>query len=161
LQLLKEQLRAIPNRGLGYGMLRYLCGDPAVAAQLRGLPQAEVSFNYLGQFDQVLPDGSPFGPARESRGPVHSPRGTRRYVLEVTGSIAGRQLQLVWTYSAHLHHRATIARLAQAYLAALQALIRHCQSPEAGGYTPSDFPLAQLEQDELDKVFEEVEFEGR
>ena len=33
------------------------------------MPAAEVSFNYLGQVDQVVPEGSPFHPARESRGP--------------------------------------------------------------------------------------------
>jgi hypothetical protein len=44
---------------------------------------------------------------------------------------------------------------------ALRELITHCQTPDAGGYTPSDFPLAQLDQDELDRAFEEVEFERR
>jgi non-ribosomal peptide synthase protein (TIGR01720 family) len=52
-----------------------------------------------------------------------------------------------------------VERLAQGFLEALEALIVHCQSPEAGGFTLSDFPLAQLDQDELDKAFEEVEFE--
>jgi len=159
LKAIKEQLRAIPNRGLGYGVLRYLWGDAALTEQLRALPQADVSFNYLGQLAQVLPEGSLFGPARESRGPAHSPRGTRRHLLDVMGSIAEGRLQLVWTYSAHVHSGATIARLAQAYIEALRSLIRHCLSPEAGGYTPSDFPLAQLDQGELDKAFEEVEFE--
>jgi non-ribosomal peptide synthase protein (TIGR01720 family) len=159
LQAIKEQLRAIPNRGIGYGVLRYLRGDPVVAEQLRALPQAEVSFNYLGQFDQLLPEGASFAPARESRGPVHSPWGTRRHLLDVLGSITGGQLHLVWTYSAQVHQRAIIERLAEGYVEALRALIAHCQSPAAGGYTPSDFPLAQLDQDELERVFEEVEFE--
>jgi non-ribosomal peptide synthase protein (TIGR01720 family) len=52
-----------------------------------------------------------------------------------------------------------VERLAQGFLEALEALIVHCQSPEAGGYTLSDFPLVQLGQDELDRAFEEVEFE--
>ena len=52
---IKEQLRAVPNRGVGYGLLRYVRGDEAVAAALRALPQAEVCFNYLGQLDQALP----------------------------------------------------------------------------------------------------------
>jgi hypothetical protein len=34
----------------------------------------------------------------------------------------------------------------------LQALIAHCQSPEAGGFTPSDFPLARLEAQTLNKL---------
>jgi len=44
----------IPNRGIGYGMLRYLSDNTETVEQLRSLPQAEVVFNYLGQFDQTL-----------------------------------------------------------------------------------------------------------
>jgi hypothetical protein len=76
LKSIKEQLRAIPNRGVGYGLLRYLSGDEEIAARLRQSPQAEVSFNYLGQFDQLLPEGALFGPATESVGPARSPRGS-------------------------------------------------------------------------------------
>jgi hypothetical protein len=53
LQGKREQLRRIPNGGLGYGMLRYLCGDAVVAQRLRPLPHDEVCFNYLGQFDRI------------------------------------------------------------------------------------------------------------
>ena len=51
-----------------------------------------------------------------------------------------------------MHARATIERLAQLYKEALQSLIEHCQSAQAGGYTPSDFPEANLSQDELDRL---------
>src|SRR5579883_2740896 len=60
-----------------------------------------------------------------------------------TGILQG-QLYLQWTYSNRLHQHATIEQLARHYIEALQTLITHCQSPEAGGYTPSDFPLACL-----------------
>jgi amino acid adenylation domain-containing protein/non-ribosomal peptide synthase protein (TIGR01720 family) len=161
LKSVKEQLRAIPNRGLGYGLLRYLSGDKEITAALQRLPQAEVSFNYLGQLDQALPADSPFRPARESGGQVHSLRGSRKHLLDVRGSIAGGQLHLVWTYSEKAHRRSTIEHLARSFVEALRSLIAHCQAPEAGGYTPSDFPLAQLDQEALDAAFEEVEFEGR
>jgi amino acid adenylation domain-containing protein/non-ribosomal peptide synthase protein (TIGR01720 family) len=149
---IKEQLRAIPNRGVGYGLLRYLSGDEEIAARLRQLPQAEVSFNYLGQFDQLLPEGALFGPATESAGPAHSPRGSRRYPLEINSFISGGRLQLEWTYSERIHRRETIEGLAQNYSSALRALIAHCLSTEAGGYTPSDFPLANLERSKLDRL---------
>ncbi len=161
LKSVKEQLRRIPNRGIGYGLLRYLSQDPEVSEKLRTLPRAEVSFNYLGQLDQVLPAGSPFAPARSSSGPVHSPRGSRYHLLEISGRSFGGCLQLSWRYSENLHRRSTIERLAESFLEALRAIIVHCQSPEVGGYTPSDFSLAQLDQHELERVFDEVEFEGR
>jgi non-ribosomal peptide synthase protein (TIGR01720 family) len=73
--------------------------------------------------------------------------------------VAGGQLQLDWTYSSNLHQRATIESLAQGFLTALRSLIAHCQSPEAGGYTPSDFPLTQMSQEALDTAFTSIEFE--
>ncbi|HYY15783.1 MAG TPA: condensation domain-containing protein, partial [Gammaproteobacteria bacterium] len=159
LKAVKEQLRRIPNKGLGYGVLRYLHPETQVRAALQALPAAEVSFNYLGQLDQTLSESSLFRPARESSGPPQSPLGRRPHLLEVNGWVAEGRLHLQWSYSERVHRRATVERLAQGFLEALEALIVHCQSPEAGGYTLSDFPLAQLDQDELDKAFEEVEFE--
>jgi len=159
LKSVKEQLRRIPNRGIGYGLLRYLKEDAAITEKLRSLPQAEVSFNYLGQFDRVLSPDSMFQIAKESSGPEHSRLGSRRHLLEVNALVAGGQLQLDWTYSSNLHQQTTIESLAQAFLTALRSLIAHCQSPEAGGYTLSDFPLMQISQDALDTGFASIEFE--
>ena len=156
LKSVKEQLRRIPNRGIGYGLLRYLSGDAAIAERLRALPQPEVSFNYLGQFDQVLPVSSPFAWARESSGPARSVQGSRHYPLAVNGCIIEGRLQLDWTSSENLHRRATIERVAQGFMEALRALIADSRSPEAGGYTPSDFPEADLSQKELDEVIAEL-----
>ena len=157
LKSIKEQVRRIPRRGLGYGLLRYLRPDREDAARLQALPQAELSFNYLGQFDQVLPPGSLFRWAPESSGPSHDGGGGRRYLLDITGIITGGRLRLAWSYSAEVYRQRTIEQVAQAYLSALQALIAHCQSPEAGGYTPSDFPQMKLDQKELDELIEELD----
>jgi non-ribosomal peptide synthase protein (TIGR01720 family) len=63
------------------------------------------------------------------------------------------------TYSSNLHQRATTENLAQGFLKALRSLITHGQSPEVGGYTPSDFPLTQISQNALDTAFTTIEFE--
>jgi non-ribosomal peptide synthase protein (TIGR01720 family) len=119
----KVQLDRIPQRGIGYGLLRYLSGDEHTAARLQAQPQAEVRFNYLGQFDQVLADDASLSPAREFGGPVRSPRGHRRYLLEIDGNVVGGQLQMGWTYSRDLHRDATIERVAGAFIEALRALV--------------------------------------
>ena len=152
LKAIKEQLRAVPRRGIGYGVLRYLSEAEEIAAPLRALPGAQVSFNYLGQVDQGLPDAGLFAPAREPVGPTASARGLRSHILGIDGFVAEGQLQLRWTYSERIHRRATIERLAQTYLTTLRALIAHCRMPEAGGYTPSDFPLARLDQPAVDRL---------
>lgn len=157
LKTVKETLRCIPNQGIGYGLLRYLSGEPEATEKFHAPPQAEVSFNYLGQFDQVLQESFPLVPSTESTGPMRSPRGARRYVLDVTGGIADGRLRLAWTYSGNLHRRETIEALAERFMKALRALIAHCLSPDAGGYTPSDFPNVKLSQAKLDKVLAGIE----
>jgi non-ribosomal peptide synthase protein (TIGR01720 family) len=151
LKSVKEQLRQIPDRGVNYGVLRYLSGDARVAEVFQALPQLQVSFNYLGQLDQVLPKSSAFGLAPEPSGPHLSPRGVRPVLVEVNGHISRERLQMTWTYSENLHRRSTIEGLAQGFIQALRAIIEHCRSSEAGGYTPSDFPAAKLSQEELDR----------
>jgi len=148
----KEQLRWIPSRGLGHGLLRYLHADASIRESLAAAPRAEVSFNYLGQFDQGAAGCSAFGLAAEPSGPMHSPRGARTHLLDVIGSVAGGKLRVGWTYSEHIHRRATIEGLAERFMAALRAVVAHCRSPEAGGRTPSDFPLTRLTQAAVDRL---------
>ena len=155
LRAVKEQLRAIPRRGIGYGLLREL-GAQADRAALAALPQPAIAFNYLGQTDQALPANAPFRPAAESAGPERDPRGPRSYALEINGSIAGGQLRLAWNYSAARLRQTTVEHLAAGYLRALRAIIAHCRQPGAGGYTPSDFPEAGLSQADLDALLSEI-----
>ncbi|MCP4662962.1 MAG: amino acid adenylation domain-containing protein, partial [bacterium] len=151
LKTIKETLRAIPRRGIGYGLLRYLSAESA--EKLGPLPGPEVSFNYLGQFDPWLSGAEGlFGPAGESKGPARSRRGRRSHLLEIDGGITGGRLGMTWSYSRNLHRRSTIETLAQDFAEELRALIAHCLSPQAGGNTPSDFPLAGLDQEPLDQL---------
>jgi amino acid adenylation domain-containing protein/non-ribosomal peptide synthase protein (TIGR01720 family) len=151
LKSVKEQLRRIPRRGIGYGLLRYLGAEPELAGTLASI-KPEVSFNYLGQLDQVLPEWAPLQMASESSGPGQSPRAARVHLLDVHGSIRDGQLSIGWNYCSNLHQRRTIERLANDFIESLRALIRHCQSEDVAGYTPSDFPLVSLEQVKLDAL---------
>jgi amino acid adenylation domain-containing protein/non-ribosomal peptide synthase protein (TIGR01720 family) len=155
LKKVKEELRSIPHRGIGYGVLRYLSDEPKVTQHLRTLPQAQVIFNYLGQFDQSISPSSLFAFAQESSGLAHSLKGRRSHLLEINGMVSQGQLQLTWSYSQKLHARTTIEKLAEDYIEALRTLIAHCQSPDAGGFTPSDFAdfqQSQWSQTDLDAI---------
>jgi amino acid adenylation domain-containing protein/non-ribosomal peptide synthase protein (TIGR01720 family) len=151
LKAVKEQMRRLPGRGLGYGLLRYL-GSEETRRRFAGLPAAGLAFNYFGQLDQVVAGSSLFGPARESAGETRNPLQPRPYLLEVSASVRGGRLRVVWLYSESRHLRSTIEALGARFIEALRGLIAHCLSPEAGGYTPSDFPLARLQQRQLDRV---------
>ncbi|BAZ70598.1 McyA protein (plasmid) [Fischerella sp. NIES-4106] len=157
LKSIKEQLRAIPQRGIGYGILRYLSQDQKICSQIAALPLREVSFNYLGQFDQGELLGVDWKLAAESKGSNQSLEGHRTHLLDITARVLEGQLQVNWSYSRHVHQHSTVESLAQKYLQALLKLIDHCLSPEIGGYTPSDFPVADLNQQELDEILAEID----
>src|SRR5690606_10129439 len=93
LKAVKEQVRRVPGRGIGYGLLRYLSEDDRLRQQLAALPQARVSFNYLGQFDQLLAEKPLFSLAAESAGPPRSPQGEVAHVLSIDGGIYGGRLR--------------------------------------------------------------------
>jgi non-ribosomal peptide synthase protein (TIGR01720 family) len=149
----KEQLRGIPSHGVGYGLLRYLGDRPEEAARFRALPQPEVSFNYLGQLDQMFPESSPFRPAHDPRGPVQSAKGRRPYLLSINGGVEDGRLRMVWTYSENIHRRETVTAVAEGFVEALRSLIAHRPSTTGSRLTPSDFPAAKVSQEDLDTVF--------
>jgi amino acid adenylation domain-containing protein/non-ribosomal peptide synthase protein (TIGR01720 family) len=151
----KEQLRRIPRGGIGYGLLRYLCRDEEVARRMSALPRAEVSFNYLGQFDQTFQTSGLFQLARASAAGIARDQDAQLgNLLEVNAGIFGGRLQAEWTYSAEIHSSVTVEKLAHDFLEELQALIAHCLSTKAGAYTPSDFPLARINQTQLDELLQ-------
>ncbi|WP_206507332.1 non-ribosomal peptide synthetase [Streptomyces chrestomyceticus] len=149
LKSVKEQVRAVPRNGIGYGALRHLRADGTPLG--RG-PEPEVGFNYLGQLD-VQGEGTGLaGRLLPSEGAERGDAQTRPQLIEINGVVTGGRLEFHWTYSAHRHHRATVERLAGAFMAALEGIVAHCAAPGAGGATPSDFPLAALDQATVDRI---------
>ena len=151
IKAIKEQLRAVPHKGLGYGVLRYLADD-LCKQSMAALPSAQITFNYLGQFDQSFGADALFHPLDESAGLAHDPDAPLPNELSVDSQVYGGELVLRWTFSRERHDPQVIQDLAQAYLAELQALVAHCLEDNAGGLTPSDFPLAHLSQSQLDSL---------
>ncbi|MGC8100977.1 amino acid adenylation domain-containing protein [Metapseudomonas otitidis] len=151
IKAIKEQLRGVPDRGIGHGVLRHL-GTPAQRAALEALPQARVTFNYLGQFDQGFGDERLFAPAAESVGATQSAEAPLGNWLSVNGQVLGGELELGWTFSQEMFDETAIAALAADYARELTALVGHCLDAQAGGATPADFPLAGLTQAQLEAL---------
>jgi non-ribosomal peptide synthase protein (TIGR01720 family) len=135
LAAVKQQLRAIPHKGIGYGLLRYLSKDNE---SFKSMPPAEVNFNYLGQFDQMVDQPKAFSPAPEASGNPRTSEGQRSHLLEINGGIADKQLSLAWNYSQNLHRRSTIEQMAQRYLESLKSIIDHARVKQ--GRAPLTFP---------------------
>jgi non-ribosomal peptide synthase protein (TIGR01720 family) len=153
LRAVKEQLRNIPNRGIGYGLLKYMTNE---AGKLRALPQAEVRFNYLGQIDRVFVDSPMFATAPHQTGPAQSLKAERAYLLNIIAMVTGGELRLQWTYSENIHRHETIEHVAQYHVQELRRLIEQSQAGGENIYSPSDFPSANLTTEELEKVLAKI-----
>ncbi|SMF97467.1 non-ribosomal peptide synthase domain TIGR01720/amino acid adenylation domain-containing protein [Methylomagnum ishizawai] len=146
---IKETLRQVPRRGIGYGLLKYQ-GDAAARATLGNLPRPGIGFNYLGQFDRDFGGDALFRPARESRGDEQDLDAPLTYGLDINGQVYGGELALNWTYSRAHHDTATVEALMAEFRAELLALIE--RRGVAQSLAPSDFPLARLSREQLDAL---------
>ncbi|HET7232355.1 MAG TPA: amino acid adenylation domain-containing protein [Longimicrobium sp.] len=142
----REALRAVPNRGIGFGILRWLSLEPRVRAGLRSLPKAQVSFNYLGQMDAAAPAaGSLFSPADEPMGAYRSPDARRLYRIEAEAAVWEGRLHASLVYGGAVYRHETMERLSAAWAAALRELVAHCAAPDAATQADAlDAKLAAL-----------------
>jgi amino acid adenylation domain-containing protein/non-ribosomal peptide synthase protein (TIGR01720 family) len=155
----KEQLRALPDHGLGYGLLRHL--NPQTCAALARFAAPQLGFNYLGRFgmggdgDWSLAGGDAVvGLGVHAETPL-------RHAVEVTSVTEDRAegpvLVADWTFAGELLTDADVDDLAETWFRALRALVTHVGTPGAGGRTPSDFPLVALAQEEIEDLERDIE----
>ncbi|MEM6252547.1 MAG: amino acid adenylation domain-containing protein [Cyanobacteria bacterium P01_D01_bin.156] len=155
IKVVKETLRAVPDQGLGYGILRYLqANDNNLETDI------PIRFNYLGQTDQLFSGSNLFVPATEPTGASRSPHDDRDMLIEINAVVSQGILKLNWTYGQEIHHRETIENLAHSYLHQLKELINHCLSSETDqGYSPADFPQMDFAQGELDDLLSSLDLD--
>jgi len=157
LQAVKEQLRVLPGRGAGHGRLAYLATGVELSGRLRVAPNAQLCFNYLGQTDLLRERGNLLQLVSDGRGLARSLSGPRAYLLEVNARVASGSLIVDWTYHERFHRPETIDALGGRFMAELRELIAVSEEPAAQGAIPSDFPLANLDQGELDRLSQLLE----
>jgi amino acid adenylation domain-containing protein/non-ribosomal peptide synthase protein (TIGR01720 family) len=150
----KECLRRLPDNGIGFGILRYLSSH---ADSFKELPEPQISFNYLGQFDSSFDQQQSFARPLNNPGHTQDTNNQRQHLIDVGAHVSEGQLQLSWTYSADCFDHSTIQTLAEAYIKNLQTLIEHCLMRVDTHYTPSDFPDADLDEAELNNLFNALE----
>ncbi|MBL1104055.1 non-ribosomal peptide synthase/polyketide synthase [Streptomyces sp. 5-8] len=150
LKAVKERLRAVPRRGLSYQALGHL-GSPRPEARALGeLPLPQVCFTYHGQWE--APAGGDFAPVADVPGRDMDPGAPLDHLLDVSALVTDGELEITWHYSDQVHRPGTVRELADGMVRALAGIARHCARPDAGGRTPSDFPLARLDQAGVDRL---------
>ncbi|MFJ9871420.1 condensation domain-containing protein, partial [Streptomyces sp. NPDC101165] len=154
----KEQLRAIPHKGIGYGLLRHL--NPETAEELAGLSDPQIGFNYLGHLSTAdMPQhlrGEGFTPVLGAGEliPTPDPDMPAMSALEINALVTdtdhGPQLTALLSYPTGIWDQTDVDELAQHWQSALKALTRHATTPGAGGLTPTDLPLLTTTQTDID-----------
>ncbi len=161
LKHVKERLRAVPDKGMGYGLVRYR--NPQAAAEFAGLPVPEVSFNYLGRFTTAAAEDAgtfraPDWTELNSAGGfgASDPRMPMAYKVDLVARTQdgprGPQLTASWSWPRGLLDEADVQRLARLWFDALEGLTEHARQPDAGGMTPSDVSLSLLDQSEIEQL---------
>ncbi|HXN80684.1 MAG TPA: condensation domain-containing protein, partial [Steroidobacteraceae bacterium] len=152
LKSIKEQLRAVPDNGLGYGVLRHL--NPQTGGELARLATPQLGFNYLGRFAAAAAAWAVADEADAVGG--GDPAMRLAHALEVNAlthdDAAGATFSATWSWAPALISADEARDLAQGWFAVLEALVRHAARPGAGGRTPCDLPLVALSQAEIERL---------
>ncbi|MFX0575196.1 amino acid adenylation domain-containing protein [Nocardia nepalensis] len=145
IKTIKEQLRAVPDKGIGYGMLRYQ--HPETAAALADAPTPQLSFNYLGR---ALTGGQAGAWLPQRFAATHNESAPVAAVVDINAVLTDIGLEVTWAYASRLLDEADVRQLAELWSEALRALATYASSPGAGGLTPSDFELVAIPQDQIE-----------
>ncbi|WP_036720607.1 condensation domain-containing protein, partial [Paenibacillus sp. JCM 10914] len=147
LKNVKEQLRNIPNKGIGYGIIKYGRDESFPYG-----PNAQVGFNYFGQTDSFLSKDTMLQTALESAGANVCSNERRLHFIDISGVISGGLLYITWTYSREMYKRATIESVAEDFMSRLRDIVALPDSETQMCYTLSDFPQARMSNKELDTL---------
>ncbi|HKV95701.1 MAG TPA: amino acid adenylation domain-containing protein [Candidatus Angelobacter sp.] len=151
LKSIKEQLRAVPDNGIGYGLLRYL--NPETAPALSGLTKSQIDFNYLGRFP--VAETTDWSPSDAFTGGL-DPEMSFHHPLEIDSMVveraAGPELTALWTWIPGILSEQDVQLMAEGWFHMLEALVQLSEQPGVGGLTPSDLPLVALSQSEIDRL---------
>jgi non-ribosomal peptide synthase protein (TIGR01720 family) len=158
LRKVKEELRAVPQQAVGYGLLRYPATDAVNREPLRNQPTPDVSFDYLGQFDQVFTKTSKFTISWDDSGPPQSKLGYRQHLIEVHCGVFQERLRIMWMYSSAVHRVETVMRLRDEFMRRLRELISGETSYGHRSYvpTPADFSNVNITRTQLDAILKRV-----
>ncbi|WP_232852257.1 non-ribosomal peptide synthetase [Nocardia acididurans] len=149
LKAVKEQLRALPDKGVGYGMLRYL--NPETAPLLANAVVPQLSFNYLGRTGMAgdAEGGeTPWLPSRFTA--TQGDAAPLEAVIDINALHTDSGLEVTWAYASRLLDERQVREFAGLWAQALAGITEHARRAGSGGHTPSDFSLVTVTQPQVD-----------
>jgi non-ribosomal peptide synthase protein (TIGR01720 family) len=147
LKQVKEQLRQLPDHGIGFGLLRYI--DPVGRAALASHPPRQIGFNYLGRFTGAAAgrDGGHFGGGADDAQAL-------AHVLDLSALVedgaGGPQLYANWMWAGELLEESAVSALADAWFAALRRIADYAAASDSAALTPSDVSMVSLDQNDIE-----------
>ena len=141
---IKNMLHQIPNKGLGYGLLKY-----STDTALKGVKG--IIFNYLGNFEEsrVRISQSEISLSDYPRGNEVAVENLDNVTISFNGILYNQQLQFVITYNNGLYSTDIIKRIADNYIGALTEIVEHCTNIAETVRTFSDLSLYGFSEDDL------------
>ncbi len=160
---IKAALRAVPDRGIGYGQLRWLDAHRGVTlAKLSAENAPQVLFNYLGRFNHGGGDWQPQRTAQQFRDTFAVMQDSNlpmQHALELNVFVEEQadaaRLALNWSWAQGVLDSAAIAQLHQAMCTAARALIAFAeQQPQQAAHTlvAADVALAGVDDGVLQQL---------
>ncbi|AIQ12433.1 non-ribosomal peptide synthetase [Paenibacillus durus] len=143
----KEQLRKVPLKGIGYGILKYLTED----LNSRHEENPPLLFNYLGQMDQEM-NNNQFNSSWLPAGELIGNAVIRANPMELNALVVEGQLTVNLTYNHKVYRKDTVKAFAESYIRALQMVIAHCLSRQVTEKTPSDYGDKELSLEQLEII---------
>ncbi|SHJ70680.1 non-ribosomal peptide synthetase, partial [Aquimarina spongiae] len=140
----KEQLRKIPNKGLGFGVCSKYQNKINELNTFESFDFQELIFNYLGNFDRVSTSEDFLSWAEESAGNNISDANQNLHKIMVSGMVTNGVLEMIWAYDTTKYHANTIQYLAESFQENLEHIIEHCSELEKNVKTPDDYGLTEV-----------------
>lgn len=146
----KEMIRTIPNKGIDYGILKYITSDVDINNAL-DCDIYQLVFNYLGNFDANMQEDGLLHFAKESTGSNISEANKNNVGIELEGLTVNGKLQFTWRYDANKYKAETINLLAELFLNKLKEIVEHCKPITETVKVPNDYGLSGIANfDELE-----------
>lgn len=142
----KDKLREIPNKGVGFGVYKYL-GKYLIADT-----QERIKINYLGDIFSDTKENLLELLYTESVIGINSMYSLTNY-LDINCMSCNDEILFFITYTKSRFNIGTIQMFANRFIETLEKFIIHCISKQGTELTPSDFDTLELSYDDLDKLF--------